>query len=378
MGTCTLILSYELKAGVTMEDVWTVVPDILALALSDALIVYPNNITSPCEEDNVVFAVGSKGRSYATIYYHKQGLLTMNVEHPCQKDDEMLPLSKPYDLEFIRILDTRIQKCLGEMCVRSKSLYVPVRRPCRLPKNYTELGDERLTETDYTELVYEKTSPYQVIRILQSRVYGRVLTLDDDVMIGESDDIYNQTVLGVNRGNNYDGASVLILGGGDGGLLNLLTSLPKPPRHVLMAEIDEEVMKACARYMRSFCGSVLDTYKTDSYTIMVKDCVEVLKDSVEQEHKFDYVINDLTEFSVTKDKYGFSYDFKTNNILMELSYKCLADGGKYLARGNTLSAKGYTERIEQELRDIGFTFTRYENHVPSFLETYCFYEAVKA
>lgn len=23
----------------------------------------------------------------------------MNVEHPCQKDDEMLPLSKPYDLE---------------------------------------------------------------------------------------------------------------------------------------------------------------------------------------------------------------------------------------------------------------------------------------
>lgn len=38
--------------------------------------------------------------------------------------------------------------------------------------------------------------------------------------------------------------------------------------------------------------------------IMVKDCVEVLKDSVEQEHKFDYVINDLTEFSVAKDKYG--------------------------------------------------------------------------
>lgn len=69
---------------------------------------------------------------------------------------------------------------VSNVCL-SVSLYVPVRRPCRLPKNYTELGDERLTETDYTELVYEKTSPYQVIRILQSRVYGRVLTLDDDV-----------------------------------------------------------------------------------------------------------------------------------------------------------------------------------------------------
>ena len=29
---------------------------------------------------------------------------------------------------------------------------------------------------------------------------------------------------------------------------------------------------------------------------------------------------------------GFAYDFKTNNCLMELSFKCLKDGGKYLAR----------------------------------------------
>ena len=29
---------------------------------------------------------------------------------------------------------------------------------------------------------------------------------------------------------------------------------------------------------------------------------------------------------------GFSYDFITNNVVMELSFKCLKDGGKYLAR----------------------------------------------
>ena len=56
-------------------------------------------------------------------------------------------------------------------------------------------------------------------------------------MFGESDEIYITTVLGLDRGNTFDGATVLILGGGDGGLLYTLTSLPKPPRHVLMAEV---------------------------------------------------------------------------------------------------------------------------------------------
>ena len=56
-------------------------------------------------------------------------------------------------------------------------------------------------------------------------------------VFGESDEIYITTVLGLDRGNTFDGATVLILGGGDGGLLHTLTSLPKPPRHVLMAEV---------------------------------------------------------------------------------------------------------------------------------------------
>ena len=56
-------------------------------------------------------------------------------------------------------------------------------------------------------------------------------------MFGESDEIYITTVLGLDRGNTFDGATVLILGGGDGGLLYTLISLSKPPRHVLMAEV---------------------------------------------------------------------------------------------------------------------------------------------
>ena len=57
------------------------------------------------------------------------------------------------------------------------------------------------------------------------------------LVFGESDEIYVTTVLGLDRGNTFEGATVLILGGGDGGILYTLTSLPKPPHHVLMAEV---------------------------------------------------------------------------------------------------------------------------------------------
>ena len=64
-------------------------------------------------------------------------------------------------------------------------------------------------------------------------------------VFGESDEIYVTTVLGLDRGNTFDGATVLILGGGDGGLLHTLTSLPKPPRHVLMAEVSFVCGRMC-------------------------------------------------------------------------------------------------------------------------------------
>ena len=53
-------------------------------------------------------------------------------------------------------------------------------------------------------------------------------------VIAESDDIYTLTLLGVNR-NVYKDKTVLILGGGDGGLLHEL--LKMSPKHVLMVEI---------------------------------------------------------------------------------------------------------------------------------------------
>lgn len=369
------MLAFQLQDGVTKEDLWPLVPDILSIGMGDVTVVYPSNgVTSP--DNNLKVVTSNKGRSQGTLCYHRNGLLTFDIQHECE-EHELIPMSKPYTLDYVRTMERSIELRLGRFLLRSKSLHAPIRRSCHLPRTYAALADESLIETDYTQEICDVMSPYQRVTIMQSRQFGRVLLLDDDIMLGESDDIYTTTVLGLDRGNNYAGTSVLILGGGDGGILHVLNSLPKPPRHVLMSEIDEEVMKACRLHMRSVCGSVLDNYQGDHYTIEVRDCVEVLKESADRGDKYDYVINDLTEFSVEKDKYGFGYDFQTNNILMELSFKCLKEGGKYLARGNCLSAAPYIEKIEREITQLGYPFQRYDLHVPSFREMYCFFEAVK-
>ena len=58
--------------------------------------------------------------------------------------------------------------------------------------------------------------------------------------------------------DNYAGSNVLILGGGDGGVLKELLQLQRPPKNVTMIELDDAVMIGCAKHMKSVCGDFLN------------------------------------------------------------------------------------------------------------------------
>ena len=77
-------------------------------------------------------------------------------------------------------------------------------------------------------------------------------------MLGESDLIYTQTVCAIGE-EDYRDKDVLILGGGDGGILHEL--LKEKPKFVTMVEIDEAVIKACRTHMRKACANALDNYE---------------------------------------------------------------------------------------------------------------------
>jgi hypothetical protein len=61
---------------------------------------------------------------------------------------------------------------------------------------------------------------------------------------------------------------ITLSGGGDGALLYEL--LKEKPKYVWMLEIDEDVMVACNKYMKSICGNVLETRKGDNYEVFVR------------------------------------------------------------------------------------------------------------
>lgn len=65
----------------------------------------------------------------------------------------------------------------------------------------------------------------------------------------------------------YDGKDICILGGGDGALLYEL--LKENPKSVVMLEIDEVVMQACDKHLRSICGDVLEVRKNDQFEVLI-------------------------------------------------------------------------------------------------------------
>ncbi|XP_062585689.1 spermine synthase-like [Saccostrea cucullata] len=369
MGTATVMLCFTLKKdkfdSEEAHELYQSIPNICFEGKAELQTV------CDCgnQGDKVITATSDDG-SHIVIHLYHFAYLTVDITYVVDNVNCLKPLSEPFEFEFIEGLKISIATFLKEIIEESKSLPSPIRRAPGVTWNYGCTGDERIFETDYEEIVLETQS----IKIVKSKEFGNVLLLDDDIMLGESDLVYTESLLGRGK-NDFKDKQILILGGGDGGTLHEL--LKQSPAFVLMAEIDEEVIKACSKHMKAVCGDTLEKLEGNNYKIKICDCMQELKAAVDSGTKYDFVINDLTELSVDKEKYGFGYEFETSYATLELALKVLQPGGKYLARGNCLSASDYTQQFEKDVRALGHNFTRADVHVPSFRETYCLYEVQK-
>ena len=72
--------------------------------------------------------------------------------------------------------------------------------------------------------LYSKQSDYQRIDIFETPEFGRVLTLDGNVMLTERDEfIYDEMITHVPMAANPSIKKVLVIGGGDGGTVRELS-----------------------------------------------------------------------------------------------------------------------------------------------------------
>ncbi|XP_051173460.1 spermine synthase isoform X2 [Leptopilina boulardi] len=309
----------------------------------------------------LVLYTGPRG-SLITIRGYPEGLITINIEYYKRDDEEAL-----LTFEQWRYLEVDVALALNSQ--RSKRL-PPVRRGT-IYDLYLTLSDERLLEYDIDHLVFEARSPYQKVQIVHSKSLGNLLVLDELQNMSEADLIYTETLM--QRGKEtYAGKEIVILGGGDGGLLWEL--LKEKPKHVTMLEIDDIVMKACSQYMRSICGDCLDKKKTDNYEIIVGDCVKTLSHMIEEGRQFDYVFGDLTDIPISSTPHGDAWDFI--RLILNSSFKVLKPTGKYMTHGNGASCPESLKMFEEVLSQLSVPvkYTKSSAFIPSFFEDWVFYQ----
>uniref|UniRef100_A0A8C9XJT5 Spermine synthase n=1 Tax=Sander lucioperca TaxID=283035 RepID=A0A8C9XJT5_SANLU len=270
--------------------------------------------------------------------------------------------------QLLNALETKLKVILNGNITRIKRLPALVRGA--EVDRYWPTADGRLVEYDMDQIVYEEDSAYQNIKILHSQQYGNVLILDNDLNLAESDLAYTQAIMGSGR-ENYAGKEVLILGGGDGGIL--FEMVKQKPKMITIVYIDQKVIDACKKYMRGTCGNILDNLKGDCYQILVEDCVPVLKKYVQEGKTFDYVINDLTAIPIsTQPEEDSTWEFL--RLILDLSIKVLHPSGKYFTQGNAETLTEALSLYEEQLGKLScpVAFSKEVTCVPSYLEQYPF------
>ena len=137
--------------------------------------------------------------------------------------------------------------------------------------------------------------------MLKLPYFFRTLVLDGQVNLSEADLIYTRTLMNYEE---YGGADILILGGGDGALLSQLLAAEPSPGHVTMVELDQAVMTAVATHMPAVAGGVLDILDGARHNIIVGDAVKHLERCREEGKQFDFVFGDLTDIPIDTNKDG--------------------------------------------------------------------------
>ncbi|KAL0891837.1 hypothetical protein ABMA27_015101 [Loxostege sticticalis] len=303
---------------------------------------------------------GKKGTSVSVRLFDR-GLVTVNIEY--YKEDNEEPL---ISFKSARILETQLKKYIT--IIKSQA-YAPLKR-C-LFSRYYPTSDERLLEYDIDNVLFDEQSPFQRVQIVHSKTLGNMLVLDDLQNISEADLIYTETLM--QRGKeNYEGKEIVILGGGDGALLYEL--LKEKPKFVWMLEIDELVMNACNKHLKSICGDVLERRKGTNYEIILEDCMLTVNKFIKDKKKVDYIFGDLTDIPISDTACGELWEFMIT--ILESAFKILKPDGKFMTHGNGATSPESLELYEQELAKLTppVKFSKSKAFVPSFLEDWIFYQ----
>lgn len=210
-----------------------------------------------------------------------------------------------------------------------------------------------------SKVIYEGKSDCEQLLIFENPLFGRMLALDGIVQQTEADDfMYHEMMTHVPLLAHGNVRDVLIIGGGDGGILQEVVR-HKNVDNITLVEIDPEVIKFSQKHLPFFSNGAFEDPRVQ---VVIQDGCLFVK---EARGKFDVIICDST------DPIGPGVVLYTEQFYSDCK-KALKPNGIFVNMNGVPFAQGeivqmtYRNR-KAHFKDTGYYLTAVPTYVGGFL-----------
>lgn len=199
---------------------------------------------------------------------------------------------------------------------------------------------------EVANLIYEEKSEFQNIVVFDNENYDRILMIDDIVQLSTRDEfIYHEMMSHMALFSVDNPTSVLIVGGGDGGIMREVLR-HRCVANVTLCELDEKVINISKEYLPSVSGGAFEDPRTKV------EIMDGAKFMAETPDRFDVILIDSTD-PIGPGEVLFSKDFYRNCA------RCLKPGGVIVTQQGTPIFQGAELRSSLEKLRPHFVFTSF-------------------
>jgi spermidine synthase len=139
------------------------------------------------------------------------------------------------------------------------------------------------------EMIYQEKTQFWDLAIFENSRFGRVMAMDGIIQLTEKDEyIYHEMMVHVPLLAHPDPKSVLIIGGGDGGILRE-TLRHESLEKIIQVEIDPTVIQLAKKYFPTVTMGAFDDPRAK---VIIQDASKYVKETQE---KFDVIICDSND-----------------------------------------------------------------------------------
>ncbi|QCI20940.1 polyamine aminopropyltransferase [Buchnera aphidicola (Hyperomyzus lactucae)] len=217
-------------------------------------------------------------------------------------------------------------------------------------KLYCHLGQYFLID----EFLYEERTTYHKVVIFQNSIFGKVMAIDDIVQTTEYDEfIYHEMLAHVPIFAHGEIKNVLIIGGGDGGILREVCK-HRNIENITMVEIDINIINLCKKY---FPNHSCNAYYDSRLKLIIDDGLNFVKKTRE---KFDLIISDSTDpIGCGKNLFRSEFYFNCKNCLNKNGIFVAQNGVFFLQKNETILTY---KNLKKYFHDVKF----YHANIPTY------------